>query len=224
MHESYTLTLAFIDYFIVALASIGLVFASKTIYQRSHSAGQTAFFGSLIIIIGAISSPTSKLLISFSNNDYLFLEELLWLLQGAGFTLVFAASLQWSLHASHKAPKVLPVLMATIVVATSLWTESAALGNQLNFFILLGATIVFFSGTLIIFAWHGIAKKLYLATSLLIISLCTNLLIQPPILTFDLIINTSWMPQSIAAVTQLFFAIGIWLIYSAESDNKKMPH
>ena len=223
MHESYTLTLAFIDYFIVALASTGLVLASKIIYQRSNSAGQTAFFGSFVIIIGAMSSTTSKLLVSFNNSDYLFLEQLLWLLQGPGFTLVFAATLQWSLHASHKAPKILPVLMATIVLATSLWIEDSAPKNQLSFFILLGATIISFSGILVVFARHGIKQKLYLASSLLIVSLGTNLLIQPSILSFDIVINTPWMPQGITAVTQLFFAIGIWLIYRADLDSKKMP-
>jgi hypothetical protein len=224
MHESYTLTLAFMDYIIVILSGIGLLFTARVIYQRSHSAGQTAFFGSLVIVTGGICGTTSKLLIAANNSDYLLLSELLWPLQGTGLTLVFAAALQWSLHASHKAPKVLPVLMATIVLATSLWTKDSSPENQASFFILLGASIVFFSGAILVFIAYGIKQKLYLAASLLVISLCTNLVMQPSILTFDFIINTPWMPYAISSATQLFFAIGMGLIYRAGLGDKKMPH
>lgn len=224
MYESYTLTLAFIDYFIVILSGIGLLFAARTIYQRSHSAGQTAFFGSLMIVAGGICGTTSKLLIASNNSDYLLLGELLWPLQGPGFTLVFAAALQWSLHASHKAPKILPILMATMVLATSLWMKDSSPENQASFFVLLGASIIFFSGVIIVFIAYGIKEKLYLATSLLIIGLCTNLGMQPPVSAFDLIINTPWMPYAVNAAIQLFFAIGMWLIYREGLSDKKMPH
>jgi hypothetical protein len=224
MHESYTLTLAFIDYFILAFTSIGLFFVSKTIYQRSHSAGQTSFFGSLLAIIGAISGITSKLLVSFDNSNYLFLESLLWLFQGPGFTLIFAATLQWSLHASHKAPKVLPILMATIVLAASLWMDGSLPENQLSFYILLAATVIFFSGTLIVFAGYCITQKLYLASTLLIISLSTNLVIQLSTPAFDFIVKIPFLPQGVSALTQLFFALGMWFIYKADLESQKMPH
>ena len=224
MYESYTLTLAFIDYFIVILSGIGLLFAARTIYQRSHSAGQTAFFGSLMIVTGGICGTTSKLLISFNNGDYLLLGELLWPLQGTGLTLVFAAALQWSLHASHKAPKILPILMATIVLATSLWMKDSSPEDQASFFLLLGASIIFFSGVILVFIAYGIKQKLYLAAILLAISLCTNLSMQPSISTFDLIISTPWMPYAVNAGVQLFFAIGMWLIYRAGLSDKKMPY
>tara|TARA_B110000977_G_C11029473_1_gene474623 strand:- start:301 stop:1014 length:714 start_codon:yes stop_codon:yes gene_type:complete len=223
MSESYTLTLAFIDYFIVILSGIGLLFAARTIYQRSNSAGQTAFFGSLMIVTGGICGTTSKLLISFNNSDYLLLGELLWPLQGTGLTLVFAAALQWSLHASHKAPKILPILMATIVLATSLWMKDSSPEDQASFFLLLGASIIFFSGVILVFIAYGIKQKLYLAASLLVISLCTNVAIQPSASAFDLIINTPLLPYAINAVTQLFFASGMWLIYNAVLNTKKMP-
>lgn len=224
MHESYTLTLAFIDYFIVILSGIGLLFTARTIYQRSNSAGQTAFFGSLMIVTGGICGTTSKLLISANNTDYLLLGELLWPLQGPGFTLVFAAALQWSLHASHKAPKILPILMATMVLATSLWIKDSSPENQASFLILLGATIIFFSGVIIVFIAYAIKQKLYVAASILIIGLCTNLGTQPSLSAFDLIINTPWMPYAINTAIQLFFAIGMWLIYRAGLGDKKMPH
>ena len=224
MHESYTLTLAFIDYIIVILSGIGLLTTARVIYQRSHSAGQTAFFGSLMIVTGGICGTTAKLLISYNNSAYLLLGDLLWPLQGTGLTLVFAAALQWSLHASHKAPKILPILMATIVLATSLWLKDSNPEDQVSFFILLGASIIFFSGVILVFIAYGIKQKLYLAASLLVISLCANLGMQPSLLAFDLIINTPWMPYAISSATQLFFAIGMWIIYRAGLGDKKMPH
>jgi hypothetical protein len=114
--------------------------------------------------------------------------------------------------------------MAAIVLAASLWTDGSLPENQLRFFILLAATVIFFSGTLIVFAGYGITQKLYLASTLLIISLSTNLVIQSSIPAFDLIAKVPFLPQGVSSLTQLFFALGMWFIYRADLESQKMPH
>lgn len=224
MYEGFTINLILIEYLIVILSAIGLYFTARIIYQDSNSAGQTAAFGALLIIAGGLCNATAQLLSTLNNSEHHLLSELLWLLKGPGFTLVFAAALQWSLHASHKAPKALPALMAVIVLGSAIGLDDSKPENQLSFFILLAAAIMFFSAFVIIFIGHGIKKKLYLAASLLIISLCINLATLPLIQALTLFANTPWVAQVTSTAAQLSFAVGIWLIYSYHLKDKKMPH
>jgi hypothetical protein len=184
------------------------------------SAGQTALLGALLVIGGGLCKASWKLLIATTGKDYPVLNEILWLLIGPGFTLIFSATLQWSLHASHKAPKVLPILMAVIVFASSLWMKESNPESRVSFFILLGATVVFSSGITIAFIGNGIKQKLYLAAVLLGINLCLNIVMQGLAQGFDPSATTQWIAQSVNTGSQLFFATGIWLIYHYRLKRK----
>jgi hypothetical protein len=223
MHEGFTTSLILIEYLTVILSGIGLLLVAKIVYRGSNSAGQTAMFGALLIIIGGLCNATSQLLGTLNNSEYDLLSELLWLLKGPGYTLVFAAVLQWSLHASHKAPKALPVLMAVIVLSSAIGLDDSNPENLLSFFILLAATVVFFSGVIIIFIGHGIREKLYFSASLLILSLCMNLVTPLLIQNLNLLANIPWLTTVINTAAQLSFAIGMWLIYNAHLKDKKKP-
>jgi hypothetical protein len=220
MYEGYTLGLALMDYLPVIFSGIGLFFISRIIYQDSNSAGQTALLGALLVVGGGLCKASWKLFIATSGADYPLLNEMLWLLMGPGFTLIFAATLQWSLHASHKAPKVLPILMAVIVLAASLWMKDSNPESRASFFILLGATVVFSSSITIAFIGHGVKEKLYLAAALLGLNLCLNIVMQRLAQGFDPSATAQWIAQSVNAGSQLFFAIGIWLIYRYRLRSK----
>ncbi|MFT6757782.1 MAG: hypothetical protein ACJA0M_001664 [Chitinophagales bacterium] len=224
MHEGFTTSLILIEYLTVILSGIGLFLVAKIIYRGSNSAGQTAMFGALLIITGGLCNATSQLLGTLNNSEHDLLSELLWLLKGPGYTLVFAAVLQWSLHASHKAPKALPALMAVIVLSSAIGLDDSNPENLLSFFILLAATVVFFSGVIIVFIGHGIRKKLYFSASLLILSLCMNLVTPLLIQNLNLFANFPWLTTVINTATQLSFAAGMWLIYNAHLKDKKKPH
>ena len=205
-YEGYTIGLALMDYLPPLFSGIGLFFLSRIIYQGSNSAGQTAFFGMLLVVAGGACKASWKLFIALGNN-YPILDDLLFLLMGPGFVLVAVASLQWAMHASHKAPKLLPVLLGTLTLGAAYWL----LENKPNLTFI--PTALFTTLLLVGFIIHSAKSKAYFACLLLVVNLGLNLSLQAIARQFSDEASLQWLAQSINAVSQLFFALGFWLLY-----------
>ncbi|MEH6549222.1 MAG: hypothetical protein V7711_09020 [Pseudomonadales bacterium] len=219
MYEDYTLGLALMDFVPVILSGIALIMFSKMISIRSRSAGQTALMGGLLVLGGGLCKATWKTLVVVIGQDITVLNNLLWLLMAPGFTLFFAALLQWSLHASHKAPKILPIVMSLAVFGVGYYFFRTQADSRIWFLVLLGATVLFSTGSSITLMIHSAKVKIWLAFVFLlanvVCSFTMSYLARLPEQTAAL----QWIEEGLNIVSQGSFLIAAIMLYrNAKTD------
>lgn len=128
MSENYSVVMALQDYMPVALSSAGMFWLSNVVARQNANFGLAARIAWILTTAGGASKATWKLLMALSDgqNNVLFLNDSLFYLMGAGFTVM--AFMLWYTQREAQGrnvpkvghPAVVPIALVALVTFASL--------------------------------------------------------------------------------------------------------
>lgn len=150
MDENYSVIMALQDYMPVALSSVGMFYLARFVARHNANFGKAAYIAWILTTLGGASKATWKLLMALSEgaNNVTFLNDSLFYLMGAGFTVM--AFMLWYVQreASGRTvpaighPAVLPIAIVALFTALSLGMAVARPEARTWYIIMLALTTV----------------------------------------------------------------------------------
>lgn len=104
----YTISLALVDFIPVIFSAVGVFLIARMIAEVVLTSGSVAYLSALLIALGGLTKATWKLIIATTGEDIVWLDDLLFVMLGPGFTLLAWAlwNMQLALRNKPPAPKV----------------------------------------------------------------------------------------------------------------------
>jgi len=221
--ETYTLSLALVDFLPVLFAAIGLYFITRMVAHINPRQGRVTAVGVLLTVAGGLSKASWKLVMALSQSqvNLTLLDDALFVLMAPGYTLI--AWSVWQTSRSVRQQKTfhawLPpvaLIALTFAGAISLYVAnpSSPAWERILLSVMVLATIV--TGVLlIIFAFR---QNLTSAGWLLIINLI-GVFVLSGMARMEQTITLQWFEQSINAISWLVFWVATSRMYQHVRDN-----
>ncbi len=221
--ESYTLSLALVDFLPVLFAAIGLYFIVRMVAHVNSHQGQVAAVGVLLTVAGGLSKASWKLVMALSQGqvNLTVLDDALFVLMAPGYTLI--AWSVWQTSRMVRQQKTFhtwfpPVMLIALTFAGSIalyvvYPSSPAWERLLLSVMVLATTMT--GILLIIFAFR---QNLALVGWLLILNLLGVFTLNG-MARMEQTIMLQWFEQSINALSWLVFWFATSRMYRYVRDN-----
>ena len=214
--DEINLPLAVEDFLPVALFAVGLFFIAKMIAKRNAKAGNLAYLGGILIMLGGVLKATWKLVQAVGGSDIPVLNYSLFVLMSAGFIC-----LAWAFWKSRKSKNsVNEIWTVPLILIAVIWTTAAYIGfltdSRAWFFLLLGVTTLANIVLLFGLIFRSFQNKLYLAIGLFLVNL---IVVFALVRSTDLSVTMQWIKQFINTIAQAAYAVASWLLLQKESKK-----
>jgi hypothetical protein len=221
--ETYTLSLALVDFLPVLFAAIGLYFVIRMVAHINPHQGRVAAVGVLLTVAGGLSKASWKLVMALSQSqvNLTLLDNALFVLMAPGYTLIAWSVWQTSrmvrqqktFHAWLPPATLIALTFAGSIALYIAYPSSPAWERLLLSVMVLATTVT--GVLLIIFAFR---QNLPLAGWLLILNLI-GVFVLNGMARMEQTIALQWFEQSINAISWLVFWFATSKMYQYVRNN-----
>jgi hypothetical protein len=212
----YTLSLALVDFIPVAFSAVGVLFIARMISRLDRSVGQMAYLATVLIGLGGLTKAIWKLIIATSGNDIVWLDDLLFVFLGSGFT--FLSWTLWKVRSMLKGEDVSGNIWLLPIGAIALFGLGAVSLRLLRpdsrtwVFILLTLTTISNLAAGILLIQLARRQQLLLAASLFLFNLIAIFALSGMAWIPEQSIGLQWIEESINVLAQGAFAFAAWRV------------
>ena len=207
----YSLPMALEDFLPVVLSALGFSWIAKALTRNQAAAGQLAWVGALLIVLGGFSKALWKLVIASTGTDIVWLRESLFPLMGPGFVL-----LAWALWRGLKGRKytaaqiwAVPLLLSSLALAAAGYLAMTQANRRWSLLLLIVTTLgnVWASGQLIVNA----GRRKAMGAALLFLYNLLTIFLQARLARMEQTITLQWLEQLNNTLSWAAFAAAAWL-------------
>ncbi len=221
--ETYTLSLALVDFLPVLFAAIGLYFIVQMVAHVNSHQGRVAAVGVLLTVAGGLSKASWKLVMALSQGqvNLTVLDDALFVLMAPGYTLI--AWSVWQTSRMVRQQKTFhtwfpPVTLIALTFAGSIALYVASPSSPAWERLLLSVMVLATTVTGILLIIFAFRQNLALAGWLLILNLLGVFTLNG-MARMEQTIMLQWFEQSINALSWLVFWFATSRMYRYVRDN-----
>ncbi len=221
--ETYTLSLALVDFLPVLFAAIGLSFVACMAAHVNLRQGQVAALGVFLTVAGGLSKATWKLVMALTQSqvNLTLLDDALFVLMAPGYTLI--AWSVWQTARSVRRQKTFHVWIPPAVLIALTFASSISLyvvnpSSPRWERVLLSITVLATTVTGILLIIFAFRQNMPLAGWLFILNLA-GVFILNSMARMEQTIALQWIEQSINALAWLVFGFAASMMHQYVRNN-----
>jgi hypothetical protein len=207
----YSVPMALEDFLPVVLSAFGFSWIAKALRRKQAAAGQLAWVGALLIVLGGFSKAAWKLIIASTGTDIVWMREALFPLMGPGFVM-----LAWALWRGLKARKfsaaqiwLVPLLLSLLALTAAAYLAMTQPNRRWSLLLLIVTTLgnVWASAQLIGSSWQRNVR----GAALLFLYNLLTIFLQARLARMEQTIALQWLEQLNNTLSWAAFAAAAWL-------------
>jgi len=224
--ETYTVSLALVDFLPTLFSSIGLWFIQRSISQIHAKLGRMAFIGWIAVTLGGLFKAIWKLCMALSNGqlDIVVFDKGLFVWLGFGFLLMVYA---WSYAmrvVDQRNPRqnvwLWPAISSAVFLAAAVATGFPDPARSTWRFVLLGLLTISNITLLVLLIKRALRMDRKLIALLFAVNLIISLTLSGLARIPDQTIALQWIEELINTVAQVAFCYGMWQLHSKIVPNR----
>lgn len=218
MNETYSVLMALQDYMPVVLSSLGMFFLARFIARQNENFGKAAYIAWILTTAGGTSKATWKLIMALTNGEtnVLFLNDSLFYLMGAGFTVM--AFMLWYVYRQANGlripalrhPAVVPILIVAGVSAASLAIGFSRPEARTWYILMLVLTTAGNFGTGVLAIRHSLRREDRVAAAMFAFNMVAILMLTGMARIEPRTIPLEWASQISNTISNSAFAYGAY--------------
>ncbi len=223
----YTVSLALVDFIPVIFSGIGAYFIAQLISRVEEASGKMAYLAAGLLVLGGLTKAGWKLIIATTGNDIVWLDDLLFVFLGPGFTFM-----AWALWTTRQ-------ILSRRIISSNIWRfplgviAAFGLGAIMTrllqpeartwVFILLTLTTLANLTVGILLIQQARSQKLYMVAALFLFNLIAVFVLSGMARIPDQSIALQWVEESINVLAQGAFAFAAWKLAKAAAVYFSQP-
>jgi hypothetical protein len=219
----HTISLALVDFIPVVFSAIGVVLIARMIAQLHLTSGQVAYVAAALIALGGLSKAGWKLIIASTGNDIVWLDELLFIFLGSGFTLMSWALWNARLVLSgQEVPRTIwlrPLAVIALFGGGAIAARLAQPEARYWVYILLMLTTFANLAVGILLIRQARQQSLRLAATFFLFNLIAIIALSGMARVPEQTIALQWIEELINVLAQGAFAIAAWQLVTAVAGS-----